>query len=142
MKASLEQINELSIVANKLWPEHTFESVADVLIRYIKGDETAVFALYVHKRCVGVALASLRHDYVEGCDTSPVGYLEGIYVEEGYRKGGIARSLCKECEDWAKEKGCSEFASDCELNNHDSYEFHLAVGFEEENRIIHFMKKL
>ena len=66
---------------------------------------------------IGLALVSLRHDYVEGCITSPVGYLEGICVKEEYRNKGIASILCKECEKWAKEKGCVEFASDCEINN-------------------------
>ena len=46
------------------------------------------------------------------------------------------------CEDWAKENGCQEFASDCELENVDSLAMHLKLGFSEENRIICFTKKL
>jgi len=46
------------------------------------------------------------------------------------------------CENWAKTKGCTEFASDCELDNVQSLQFHLNVGFEEANRIICFTKKL
>ena len=79
---------------------------------------------------------------MEGTDSSPVGYLEGIYVAEEYRKHGIARELLAACERWAKEKGCTEFASDCELDNTQSLQFHLNVGFEEANRIICFTKKL
>jgi aminoglycoside 6'-N-acetyltransferase I len=90
----------------------------------------------VDGRFVGVALCSLRHDYVEGCDSSPVGYLEGIIVDEKFRGSGIADILCKECEQWAKENGCLEFASDCEIDNIDSLKFHLSIGFKEENRII------
>ena len=41
-----------------------------------------------------------------------------------------------------KTKGCTEFASDCELSNVQSVQFHLNVGFEEANRIICFTKKL
>ncbi|MCQ2771590.1 MAG: GNAT family N-acetyltransferase, partial [Clostridia bacterium] len=84
----------------------------------------------------------LRHDYVEGCNTCPVGYLEGIVVDQDYRKKGIARILCKECEEWAKEHGCTEFASDCELSNDESLSFHLSIGFKEENRIICFRKEI
>ena len=87
-------------------------------------------------------LCCLRHDYVEGCKTSPVGYLEGISIHEEYRHQGIARKLVSECEQWAREKGCSEFASDCELTNISSWNFHLSVGFQEENRIICFRKTL
>lgn len=61
---------------------------------------------------------------------------------EKYRLKGIAASLCKECENWAKEMGCTEFASDCELTNTDSLHFHLSIGFREENRIICFKKNL
>ena len=71
-----------------------------------------------------------------------VGYLEGIFVAEGYRSKGYASELLTECEKWAKEKGCSEFGSDCELDNSGSLRFHMAMGFEETNRIICFKKKL
>ena len=91
---------------------------------------------------VGAAVCSLRHDYVESCESSPVGYLEGISVKEAYRRQGIAKSLLEECEQWAREKGCREFASDCELTNTDSLRFHLSIGFHEANRIICFSKKL
>ena len=91
---------------------------------------------------MGFAQCQLRHDYVEGTETSPVGYLEGIYVREGARRHGIARQLISACESWAKAQGCTEFASDCELDNMDSQQFHRAVGFEEANRIVAYVKKL
>ena len=84
----------------------------------------------------------LRHDYVEGTHSSPVGYLEGIFVKEDYRKRGIAKKLLQACEQWSKEKGCTEFASDCEITNEQSLKFHLKADFSEANRIICFTKKL
>ena len=142
MEATVKRIDELALVALNLWPGHNIEDIKDVLSKYILGEDTSVFMYLVDDKCVGLALVSLRHDYVEGCITSPVGYLEGICVNKEYRKSGIASKLCKECEDWAKIKGCSEFASDCELTNDVSYQFHLKIGFEETNRVIHFKKKL
>ena len=94
------------------------------------------------ERHIGFAQCALRHDYVEGTSTSPVGYLEGIYVLEEYRREGVAVGLLTACENWARQSGCKEFASDCELDNTLSLRFHLAVGFEEANRIICFAKKL
>ena len=91
---------------------------------------------------VAFAHCSLRFDYVEGTSSSPVGYLEGIYVEPDFRKQDIAKQLVNTCENWAKEKGCMEFASDCDLPNEDSYKFHLKIGFKEANRNIHFTKEL
>lgn len=54
--------------------------------------------------------------------------MEGIFEEKEYRKCGYAKELLTECENWAKEKQCTEFASDCELVNEDNFHFHMALG--------------
>lgn len=79
-------------------------------------------------RMVAFAQCQLRYDYVERTKSSPVGYLEGIFVTEEYRKNGYAALLLRECEKWAKEKGCIESASDCELVNEASINFHKSGG--------------
>lgn len=143
MKAGIEEAAALAPMVKKLWPEHSEESLQDILHAYAGSAESAVFRRYPAEGVpLGVALCCLRHDYVEGCETSPAGYLEGIYVEEHSRRSGIARALVSECEAWARSMGCSEFASDCELTNTDSLRFHLGIGFEEANRIICFRKTL
>ena len=105
-------------------------------------EDARVFIKYEGDIPIGFAQCQLRHDYVEGAETSPVGYLEGIFVKEGYRHKGYAKELLLCCEDWARIKVCKEFASDCELDNAISLKFHKAVGFTEANRIICFTKKL
>ena len=102
----------------------------------------AVFLAWEDARPVGFAQCQLRHDYVEGTSSSPVGYLEGIYVAEDFRKQGIAKEMLAACEAWAREQGCREFASDCELDNEESLRFHKKLGFQEANRIICFTKPL
>ena len=104
--------------------------------------EAACFLAENGDAAVGFAQCQLRHDYVEGTKTSPVGYLEGIYVAPACRHRGFAAALLRACEDWAREMGCTEFASDCELTNSDSYALHKSMGFAEANRIICFTKKL
>ena len=104
--------------------------------------EAACFLAEDGEAAVGFAQCQLRHDYVEGTKTSPVGYLEGIYVVPSCRHRGFARALLRACENWAEEMGCTEFASDCELTNSDSYAFHKSMGFAEANRIICFTKTL
>ena len=79
---------------------------------------------------------------MEGTETSPVGYLEGVYVKETERMQGIARELVSACGQWAKDKGCTEFASDCELVNTVSQAFHRAIGFEEANRLVAYVRKI
>ncbi len=85
---------------------------------------------------------SIRKEYVEGIDVYPVAYLEGIYVEEKYRKKGLALELIKYCEAWAKKKACQFLASDCLIDNHDSILFHEKCGFKEANRLVCFTKKI
>ena len=141
-KAEIRGVSILAELACRLWPEHTPEEMRAEFAEIIAKPDAAFFLAYTDETAVGFAQCQLRYDYVEGTESSPVGYLEGIYVAEGSRKQGVARELLSACERWAKEKGCSEFASDCELDNLQSLRFHLNVGFAEANRIICFAKKI
>ena len=64
------------------------------------------------------------------------------HVHWGPAVEGMYFDTDEECEAWAKENGCGEFASDCEIDNRDSFQFHKAMDFMEANRIICFTKKL
>ena len=141
-KTEVKDLPILAELACKLWPDNTVEEMCSEMEEIIAKPDAAFFLAYAEDTPVGFAQCQLRHDYVEGTDSSPVGYLEGIYVADGYRKQGIAKELLAACENWAKIKGCAEFASDCELDNSQSLQFHLNVGFEEANRFICFTKKL
>ena len=141
-KAEIKNLPIVAELACQLWPDHTVEEMCSDFADMIAKPDAAFFLAYADATAAGFAQCQLRYDYVEGTDSSPVGYLEGIYVAEEYRKQGVARELLAACQTWAKEKGCTEFASDCELDNVQSLQFHLNVGFEEANRIICFTKKL
>ena len=131
----------LAELALNMWQGHTLSELRDEFEELAEGEDSACFIKYVGEKPIGFAQCQLRHDYVEGTDTSPVGYLEGIFILEGYRLRGYAKELLLCCENWAREKHCTEFASDCELENEESLRFHIAMGFEEANRIICFTKK-
>ena len=141
-KATVKDLSALAELACRLWPNHTVEEMREEYAQMITRPDAVFFLAYAKDTAVGFAQCQLRYDYVEGTDSTPVGYMEGIYVAEGCRKQGTAKALLTACEAWAKEKGCTEFASDCELENTQSLQFHLNVGFEEANRIICFTKKL
>lgn len=140
-KAEVSDLSAVAALAARMW-DHPAAELAAEFAELLADPETALFTAKLGGEIVAFAQCQLRHDYVEGTETSPVGYLEGIYVDAAHRHRGVAAALLRACEAWAKEKGCAEFASDCELDNTDSLRFHLAVGFKEANRIICFTKKL
>ncbi|MDO4284975.1 MAG: GNAT family N-acetyltransferase [Eubacteriales bacterium] len=141
-KAGREDIKILTELAALLWESHTKTELEDELSELMEKESVQFFIADENNIPVGFAQCQLRYDYVEGTTTTPVGYLEGIFVREKYRGQSYARTLLTECESWAREKGCQEFASDCEMENAVSFQFHRAMGFAEANRIICFTKKL
>lgn len=140
-KADEKDLAAVAEMAALMWdsPE---EELMDGFVKIVNDEEAQIFLKQIQGNPAGFAQCQLRHDYVEGTDSSPVGYLEGIFVKEEYRRRGYAKELLSACEGWAKEQGCTEFASDCELSNKGSFDFHMGMGFEEANRVICFTKKL
>ena len=141
-RATWQDAGTLAQLACKLWPENSLLQMTVEMSELLTGTDGTCFLLTEGDASVGFAQCQLRHDYVEGTGTNPVGYLEGIFVEPEFRGRGLARVLLAACENWARESGCEEFASDCELTNAESLQFHLQMGFHEANRIICFTKKL
>ncbi|MCO4095386.1 GNAT family N-acetyltransferase [Macrococcoides canis] len=137
-----EKLDSVTQLALKLWPDNQYDDLKVEFNDILNDDNQCVFLFVADQIDVGFAHVSLRVDYVEGTDSSPVGFLEGIYVSPDYRNQGIARELIEACEQFAKDKGCTEFASDCELTNLDSILMHEKLGFEETNRIVCFKKKI
>ena len=132
----------LSQLAILLWPDHAFEEMKQEIEALLSNPHAAFFLDFDQDVPVGFAQCQLRHDYVEGTSSSPVGYLEGVFVLESHRKKGVGTRLLQHCEQWARDNGCVEFASDCEITNMGSYAFHMKFGFQEANRIICFRKNL
>ena len=141
-KAVSTDLETFACLAAELWPRHSVQELQEEFAPLLARPDACFFLLYHQGEPAGFAQCQLRRDYVEGTSTSPVGYLEGIYVREENRGRGAARALLAACEAWAAGQGCREFASDCELENSGSLRFHLAAGFREANRIICFCKKI
>jgi len=91
---------------------------------------------------IGFAEASLRSDYVNGTGSSPVAFLEGLYVAPSHRRRGVARSLVAAVLQWAGSRGCQECASDALVENELSHRVHRALGFTETERVVYFRKTL
>ncbi|RPJ27006.1 MAG: GNAT family N-acetyltransferase [Chloroflexi bacterium] len=125
-----------------LWPEAPTEYLDyDMDDRLADADYAVFVASNAGGERVAFIEAALR-DYGEGCETSPVGYIEAWYVDEHLRGQKLGRELVHVAETWAREKGCVEMASDTWLENETSIAAHLKLGYEEAERLVHFVKRL
>src|SRR5918996_4558644 len=123
-----------------LWPSAPGEH-ASKIAAYFQGNRRNPAEVFIARdeagRPIGFVELSIR-DYAEGCYSGRVAYIEGWYVSHEARRQGVGAALVTQAEAWAKSRGCSELASDCELDNVDSAAAHRALGFDEVVRTISF----
>ena len=141
-KATLEDVPQLVSLAIQMWKSHTVEDLTKIFCEHIRKGKNFIFLAISEEHIVGFAQCGLRFDYVEGTDSSPVGYLEGIFVLEEYKKRGYAKELLGECQNWAKDQGCLEFASDCDSVKADIFGFDIADVSGSIRLFLDVMKKL
>lgn len=133
----------------ELWPEHSreyLEQDADALLRSRKRHPlwrasmgtTVLLAELRSGPVVGFREAG-RRPFADGCRTSPVGNLEAYDVRPEHRRSRIGRALVRAAEEWAREHGGTERASDTEVLNVPS---HRALGYREVDRLVHFRHDL
>jgi aminoglycoside 6'-N-acetyltransferase I len=125
-----------------LWPDETLEDLSEEMEDLLADPLTPVFVTVRSNGKLGGFLEAGTRKYAEGCETSPVGYIEGWYVDEDLRQQGIGIRLVKTAEEWARYQGLTEMASDTWLENEVSIRTHLKLGYKEAERLVHFMKKL
>src|SRR5258707_9642050 len=127
-----------------LWPDgasdHPFE-IASYFAGRLREPLQVLLAFDDAEKPVGFAELSIRNT-AEGCDTDQIAYLEGWYVVPETRQQGVGRALVQAAEQWAREEGCSEFASDTLFDNDISAAAHRALGFTEVVQIRCFKKSL
>lgn len=126
-----------------LWPEYDPEEIENEVNNYFNRNipEVVFVAVRDSGKLCGFIEASTRV-YANGCNTSPVGYIEGCYTDPDVRRTGIGRMLIEAAEAWAVEQGYKEMGSDCDINNDASLKAHLALGYEEKERVICFCKRI
>ena len=125
-----------------LFPEYTSDDLAKGMREFRQRPDADVFVVdRGDGRLAGFVEAGSRL-YAEGCDSSPVGYVEAWYVDDDLRLQGYGRALLHAAEDWARAQGYREMASDALLDNHTSHRAHEASGYTEVERIITFRKDL
>ena len=125
-----------------LWPEAPADYLRLDLDHLLADPDAAIFvASDPQGRLVGFLETRLR-DHAEACETSPVGSIEAWYVDPHVRGHKLGRDLVFTAEQWAREKGCTEMASDTWLDNEGSIQAHYKLGYWEVDRLVHFVKRL
>ena len=141
-RATQEDKPEWIRMRQGLWPDAPLEYLNFDLDELLADEDAAIFvAANSDGELVAFIEAGLR-GYGEGCDTSPVGYIEAWYVDPHLRGQKLGRELVRAAEGWAREKGCTEMASDTWLDNHASIQAHYKMGYYEVDRLVHFVKRL
>lgn len=127
---------------SSLWPHCPKEQHLTEMKLYLSSKDKCSILAFYENTAVGFCECALRYDYVEGSSKTPTAYLEGIFVSIDFRKLGIATKLLHQAETWAKKLGCKEMGSDTFIGNQASIDMHLALGFIEKSRIVHFIKMI
>ncbi len=125
-----------------LWPTHSPEELRSEMEDMLSDRICVTFVAIRPDGSLGGFLEASQRNYADGCSTSLVGYIEDWYVDPDLRRQGTGRQLISAAESWAVAKGFREIASDCDLDNQVSEKAHLALGYEEVERLIHFRKPL
>lgn len=141
-QASQADHSEWLRMRRALWPDVETDEMLREMARIQADPLSPVFVLERPDGLLGGFLEAGIRKYADGCETSPVGYIEGWYVDEDLRGQGAGRALMHAAEDWARTQGLREMASDTWLDNVVSIATHLKLGYEEMERLVHFVKHL
>lgn len=144
-RCRFEHLDDWARLRAALWPDRPAADHRRGLAAILKvgGSELAGFVARAGGGgIVGFAEATIRHDHVNGCETSPVVFLEGVYVEPAHRRRRVALALVEAVAAWGRLHGCGEFASDALAANDESHRFHRAIGFDETERVVFFRRTL
>lgn len=140
--ATLADQDEWLRMRHDLWPDVEVDDLRREMERILADPQTPVFVMERPDGRLGGFIEAGTRKYADGCETSPVGYIEGWLVDEDLRGQGVGKALVVAAENWARAQGLREMASDTWLENEVSIAAHLKMGYEEMERLIHFAKTL
>lgn len=125
-----------------LFPEHTSAELAPWMRQFRTREDGEVFIACRDDGTVCGFVEVAARPYADGCDTSPVGFIEAWFVDPDMRRAGVGRALLAAAEDWARGRGYSEMASDALLDNTISHRAHEGAGYMEVERAVRYRKPL
>jgi len=139
---SADNLKEWVDLRVMLFPDGSFDEEFDLHKKVLTSEDHIGLLYQKNSRYVGFMYLSIRNDYVNGTDTSPVAFVEAIYVLPDYRHQGIGKEFIEYAEKYAAQRGITQLASDCFIDNDLSEHFHKSCGFIEKERVICFVKNI
>lgn len=128
-RAALADLPDWARMREELWPGAGMDAHLHDAQALVNRPDVAVFVARESGKLRGFCEVSIR-PYVNGCETAPVAFVEGIFVEASSRKSGCGRMLIEAAMEWAAAKGLRELGSDTEIENHASIDAHERWGFQ------------
>lgn len=125
-----------------LFPQHSADDLAAGMRAHLARPDAEVFVAERDDGSIAGFVEVGERPYADGCDSSPVAYVEAWYVDPDVRRKGYGRALLAAAEEWARARGRTEIASDSQLDNLVSHAAHRGAGYEEVDRIVQFRKIL
>ncbi len=141
-ESNQNNLEALARLMFEMWPQSSYKEELQDCQRILRAQDETCYLLKDQNSYVAFIYLKMRQDFVEGSKSSPVAYIEGIYVCPTHRKLGLASRLVNKAEQWAHSMGSSQLASDAEINNESSIAFHKNAGFREANRVVCLIKDL
>lgn len=134
--------DELFRMSCALFPGLTLEDDEAEMRQTLRREDAAVFVLEREDGSLAGYVETGERSIVDGCSSSPVGYVEAWYVDPDVRRGGNGAALIRAAEDWARARGRTEMGSDALLDNEVSHQAHRHIGYEEVDRVVNYRKPL
>jgi aminoglycoside 6'-N-acetyltransferase I len=123
-----------------LWPEEREDGHRIAMEEILSSKDAWGFVAEGEESAVlGFAEISIRKA-ANGCESQPVPFLEGIWVELQYRQRGIGSELLRHIEAFLAARGFHELGSDSLIDNNTAHHAHRSWGFTETERVIYFRK--
>lgn len=138
-----DDLGEWYRLRTELWDDTHEDDHKREMMDILENPETQFVAVaeLSDGRIAGFLEASIR-PFVDNCSSEHVGYLEGWFVDTPFRRHGIGSNLVSSSERWARSHGCTEMASDAEVDNDESIAAHEELGYQETSRRVHYRKDL
>lgn len=142
-RTSKTDVREWQKIRKELWPDTSSDDHrAEISEILTSPGRAAGFVSSSGDGSIDGFLEATLREFVDGCTSSPVGYIEGWYVVKPSRRKGIGARLVRAAEQWASSKGAKEMASDTESTNRKSQRAHTALGYRPVQRVVIFAKRL